>query len=113
MPQSTPSGDATISASGQGFLDIDGLSIRHQVGGSGPAVLLLHGWGGRIESFTPVCDDLIRSYTVHAIDLPGFGDSSLPAVPWGSAEYARLTLAVMDRLELTARTSLHTRSEGR
>jgi pimeloyl-ACP methyl ester carboxylesterase len=100
MPQPTPSGDTTISASGLGFLDVDGLSVRYLVGGSGPAVLLLHGWGGRIESFTPVCNDLMRSYTVHAIDFPGFGDSTLPGVPWGSAEYARLTLAVMDRLGL-------------
>jgi pimeloyl-ACP methyl ester carboxylesterase len=101
MPQSTPATDAPVSAFHQNFLDIDGLRVRYQVGGGGPSVLLLHGWGGRIESFTPVYNDLARSYTVHAIDFPGFGDSSLPAVPWGSADYARLTLAVMDRLQIT------------
>ena len=100
MPQSTSAADATMSALRQAFLDIDGLRVRYQVGGSGPSVLLLHGWGGRIESFTPVYDDLVRSYTVYAIDFPGFGDSSLPPVPWGSADYARLTLAVMDRLQI-------------
>jgi pimeloyl-ACP methyl ester carboxylesterase len=100
MPQPTSAADATMSALRQAFLDIDDLRVRYQVGGTGPSVLLLHGWGGRIESFTPVYDDLVRSYTVHAIDLPGFGDSSLPPVPWGSADYARLTLAVLDRLQI-------------
>jgi pimeloyl-ACP methyl ester carboxylesterase len=101
MPQSTSAANAPVSAFHQNFLDIDGLRVRYQVGGGGPSVLLLHGWGGRIESFTPVYNDLARSYTVYAIDFPGFGDSSLPAVPWGSADYARLTLAVMDRLQIT------------
>jgi pimeloyl-ACP methyl ester carboxylesterase len=100
MSQPTSAADASVSALRQAFLDIDGLRLRYQVGGAGPPVLLLHGWGGRIESFTPVYDDLVRSYTVYAIDLPGFGDSSLPPAPWGSADYARLTVAVMDRLRI-------------
>jgi pimeloyl-ACP methyl ester carboxylesterase len=101
MTQSPTSADeAAMSSWRQDFLQIDGLSVRYQVGGHGPSVLLLHGWGGRIESFTPVYNDLMRSYTVYAIDFPGFGDSSLPGVPWGSEDYARLTLAVMDRLEV-------------
>jgi pimeloyl-ACP methyl ester carboxylesterase len=82
------------------YVEIDGITVRYQGGGQGPQVLLLHGWGGRIESFTPVYSDLVRSYTVHAFDFPGFGASSLPPIPWGSAEYARLTLKLMDLLEL-------------
>jgi pimeloyl-ACP methyl ester carboxylesterase len=81
-------------------LHIDGLSIRYQVGGEGPAVLLLHGWGGSIESFAPVYEDLVKSYTVYAIDFPGFGQSSLPPMPWGVADYAALTLQAMDCLNL-------------
>jgi pimeloyl-ACP methyl ester carboxylesterase len=74
--------------------------VRSQMGGHGPPVLLLHGWGGAIESFTPVLDDLHRSYTVAAFDLPGFGQSSLPPSAWGSADYAHLTLKVMEHLKL-------------
>jgi pimeloyl-ACP methyl ester carboxylesterase len=100
MSQPTSAADATMNAFHQNFLDIDGLRVRYQVGGAGPSVLLLHGWGGRIESFTPVYNDLVRSHTVYALDFPGFGDSSLPPAPWGSADYARLTLMVMDRLQI-------------
>jgi pimeloyl-ACP methyl ester carboxylesterase len=100
MQASTSSEDAAMYPWRQDVLHIDGLTVRYQVGGQGPAVLLLHGWGGAIESFAPVLDDLQRSYTVAAFDLPVFGKSSLPSSDWGSADYARLTLSVMDRLNL-------------
>jgi pimeloyl-ACP methyl ester carboxylesterase len=100
MRVSTSPDDAAMSPWRQDMLQIDGLTVRCQVGGQGPAVLLLHGWGGAIESFTPVLDDLQRSYTVAVFDLPGFGKSSLPPSTWGSADYANLTLKVMDRLNL-------------
>jgi pimeloyl-ACP methyl ester carboxylesterase len=100
MQAPTSPNDAAMSPWRQESLQIDGLTVRYQVSGQGPEVLLLHGWGGAIESFTPVLDDLRRSYTVTAFDLPGFGKSSLPPSAWGSADYAQLTLKVMDRLKL-------------
>jgi pimeloyl-ACP methyl ester carboxylesterase len=100
MQASTSLDDAAMNPWRQDVLQIDGLSVRSQVGGQGPHVLLLHGWGGAIESFAPVLDDLHRSYTVAAFDLPGFGKSGLPPTTWGSADYARLTLRIMDRLKL-------------
>jgi pimeloyl-ACP methyl ester carboxylesterase len=78
----------------------DDLIVRYQTGGEGPAVLALHGWGGAIESFAPLLDDLYRAYKVVAFDLPGFGHSSLPEGTWGSADYAKLTLKLMDCLDL-------------
>jgi pimeloyl-ACP methyl ester carboxylesterase len=84
----------------QDILQVDGLTVRYQVGGQGPHILVLHGWGGAIESFAPVLDDLHRSFTVTAFDLPGFGKSSLPPATWGSADYADVTLKVMERLKL-------------
>jgi pimeloyl-ACP methyl ester carboxylesterase len=100
IPASTSRDDAVMGPWRRDVLKIDGLTVRSQVGGRGPHVLLLHGWGGAIESFAPVLDDLHRSYTVAAFDLPGFGESSLPPSPWGSADYARLTLRIMERLKL-------------
>jgi pimeloyl-ACP methyl ester carboxylesterase len=100
MQPSTALDDAAMSPWRQEVLQIDGLTVRSQVGGQGPPVLLLHGWGGTIESFAPLLDDLHRSYTVAAFDLPGFGTSSLPPSTWGSADYARLTLKVIERFQL-------------
>jgi pimeloyl-ACP methyl ester carboxylesterase len=43
--------------------------------GSGPPMLLLHGIGHRWQAWTPLLDDLARTYEVVALDLPGFGKS--------------------------------------
>ena len=53
-----------------------------------PAVVVLHGWGGRIESMAPLLSCLKHGYRVLALDLPGFGESPAPADHWGTPEYA-------------------------
>jgi pimeloyl-ACP methyl ester carboxylesterase len=56
--------------------------------GEGFPVVVLHGWGGRIESMAPVLSCLQDSFRVVALDLPGFGDSPLPEGVWGTPDYA-------------------------
>ena len=56
--------------------------------GSGEPVVVLHGWGGRIESMAPVIHCLAASRRVLALDLPGFGDAPAPRAAWGTADYA-------------------------
>lgn len=89
-----------MSGTGDHYLVIDGVRVRYRLQGEGPPVLLLHGWGGALESWSPVHDDLRRSYACYAFDLPGFGESSLPPTPWGSADYSHWLLKVMDQLKL-------------
>lgn len=48
--------------------------------GSGPELVLLHGWGLHSGLWAPVIDDLSRSFTVTQIDLPGHGYSDKPRV---------------------------------
>ncbi len=73
-------------------IQVAGLRTARQVLGepSAPAVLLLHGWGGAIESMQGVAVALSRrDFCAHALDLPGFGRAQLPPEAWGAAEYAR------------------------
>jgi pimeloyl-ACP methyl ester carboxylesterase len=56
--------------------------------GTGPEVVVLHGWGGRIESMAPVIGCLSEDFRVTAIDLPGFGESPTPRGVWGAPDYA-------------------------
>jgi pimeloyl-ACP methyl ester carboxylesterase len=63
--------------------------------GSGEPVVVLHGWGGRIESMRPVIECLSSSFRVLAIDLPGFGESPLPSGVWGTADYAAFVRDVL------------------
>ena len=51
-------------------------------------VIVLHGWGGRIESMSPVIHCLAGAFRVLALDLPGFGESPVPAGGWGTPDYA-------------------------
>lgn len=52
--------------------------------GSGDDLILLHGWGLNSEVWQPVIPLLSQVFRIHAIDLPGFGDS-----PW-SAEMCEI-----------------------
>jgi haloacetate dehalogenase len=47
--------------------------------GSGPVVLLLHGYPETSLAWRKVAPDLAREFTVVAADLPGYGDSTLSA----------------------------------
>jgi pimeloyl-ACP methyl ester carboxylesterase len=90
-----------------------GLSTRYLVRGSGPPVLVLHGWGASIEAVYPILTGLSSVATVYAFDLPGHGQSALPPEPWGVEEYQRFVAAFMDRLEIERPTILGHSNGGR
>ena len=49
------------------------------LGGKGPAVVLLHGYGETGDMWVPLAADLARDHTVIVPDLRGLGLSSKPA----------------------------------
>lgn len=77
-------GAATALAAdfGSGFstrsIPADGATLSVAVGGSGPAVLLLHGYAESSRMWKPLAKALAPQFTVIAPDLPGIGDSSIP-----------------------------------
>jgi pimeloyl-ACP methyl ester carboxylesterase len=75
------------------------LKISALTMGEGPDMLLLHGLGATKASFFDTAAALSRRYTVHAIDLPGFGGSSKPAMaPYGARYFANAVVGTMDAL---------------
>ncbi|CAM3635635.1 alpha/beta fold hydrolase [Smaragdicoccus niigatensis] len=69
---------------------VDGAPAKYLVGGDGPAVLFVHGWG---LASSPVYLDAIRQlprsgFEVYAPVLPGFGSSSLPQDQFSLHGYA-------------------------
>ena len=66
--------------------------------GSGPPLLLLHGWPEFWLTWEPVMQRLARQHTLIAPDLRGFGDSDKPAGPWGNKEHAADMLALLAAL---------------
>ena len=59
--------------------DIEGLELKYLEAGQGPAVLLLHGYAETSRMWRPVMPLLAKQFTVIAPDLPGIGDSEIPA----------------------------------
>lgn len=72
-----------------------GQKTRLYEAGSGPPVVVLHGWGGRIESMAPVLTCLGPGRRVLALDLPGFGQAPAPEGVWGTADYAAFVRDVL------------------
>jgi len=56
----------------------NGVTIHVRTGGSGPAVVLLHGYGETGDMWAPLAADLARDHTVIVPDLRGLGLSSKP-----------------------------------
>lgn len=56
------------------------MTLHVERHGTGPALVLLHGWGLHSGVWDDVVPVLARRYQVHAIDLPGHGHSAACAV---------------------------------
>ncbi len=64
---------------GQTVASPEGADIFVRSGGSGPVVVLLHGYAETSDSWGPLAADLAKNYTVVVPDLRGIGRSSRPA----------------------------------
>jgi len=62
-----------ISAGGDQFLPLPGARLRWRIEGSGPALLLLHGWALDMNSWDLVAPRLTGRFTVLRFDRRGFG----------------------------------------
>ena len=76
-------------------VSVEGQSARLVDAGDGEPVVVLHGWGGRIESMAPVISCFAGDRRVLALDLPGFGESPAPATAWGTSDYAAFVARVL------------------
>jgi len=78
------SGAARLHAAdfGPGFqtrsVAVDGGTVSVTTGGSGPAVVLIHGYAETSRMWKPLAIVLAPKFTVIAPNLPGIGDSSIP-----------------------------------
>jgi len=68
--------DAMIS---EHTADVAGTKLHYLKAGDGPAVILLHGYTQTSRMWRPIMPKLAARFTVIAADLPGIGDSAIPA----------------------------------
>ncbi len=89
----------------QGFRSFDiqanGVTIHGVTGGSGPPVLLLHGYPQSHVMWHKVAPRLARDFTVVVTDLRGYGDSSKPPSDPQHLAYSKRQMA-QDQVEVMA-----------
>jgi len=97
---STKEAKVSKSCTEPAYFDIGGIKTRCRASGVGEPILLLHGWGGSIESMELLFARLERHYAVFTIDFPGHGKSGLPPRAWSVSDFSEYVLRVMDALHL-------------
>ena len=76
----------------------NGTTIHVRSGGSGPAVVLLHGYGETGDMWIPLAAVLVKDHQVIVPDLRGLGLSAKPAGGFDKKTQAADVAAVMDAL---------------
>ena len=74
-------------------IQTSGAEIHCEFGGSGPPLLLLHGYPQTHAMWHRIAPALARTYTVVCPDLRGYGDSSKPESDAAHAAYSKRAMA--------------------
>ena len=80
-------------------IQTSGATIHTVVGGSGPPLLLLHGYPQTHVEWHKIAPRLAQRFTVVMTDLRGYGDSSKPADGENHANYSKRAMA-LDQVEV-------------
>jgi pimeloyl-ACP methyl ester carboxylesterase len=89
----------------------NGADIYVRVGGKGPAVVLLHGYGETGDMWAPLAARLVRDHTVIVPDLRGMGLSSRPPGGYDKKTQGEDIAGVLDALKIN-KTDLVTHDIG-
>lgn len=80
-------------------VEVDGLRISYERAGTGPPLILLHGYvGDGPTTWRPQLEGLSDEFTVIAWDAPGAGGSDDPPEDFGMAGYADCLAGFVDAL---------------
>lgn len=87
-------------------LQLPAGTIAYDVHGAGPPILLLHSAGHDRRDFDGLIGPLAERHAVHALDLPGFGESSAAdpdaVTAWGVADAVRDFVRALDLAPVVA-----------
>jgi pimeloyl-ACP methyl ester carboxylesterase len=78
----------------------NGTTIHVRVGGTGPAVVLIHGHGDTGDMWVPLAAQLMRNHTVVALDLRGLGLSAVATEGFTKKTQAEDIAGVLDALHV-------------
>lgn len=79
---------------------INGLNLNYEIQGDGCPVLVLHGWGGCINSMLPITNNLKNKFKTITVDFIGHGDSDFPINTMGVEEYTDIIYKLLLVLDI-------------
>jgi pimeloyl-ACP methyl ester carboxylesterase len=82
----------------------NGARLHVRVGGAGPAVVLLHGYGETGDMWVPLARDLARDHTVIVPDLRGMGLSAKPSGGYDKKTQAGDVAGILNALKIDRAT---------
>jgi pimeloyl-ACP methyl ester carboxylesterase len=82
----------------QRWVTVDGRQVNVIEMGSGPPIVFIHGLSGSWQNWLEQLPVFARQHRVIAIDLPGFGESEMPAQKITISGYGRFVDALLDQL---------------
>jgi len=82
------------------MVQTNGTSLNVRVGGQGPAVVLLHGFGDTGDMWAPLAAVLVKDHTVIVPDLRGMGSSAPADAGYTKKNQAIDIAGVMDALNV-------------
>ncbi len=87
-------------------INIRDINTHYIETGEGECVLLLHGWGSKLDFFSHIINHLSNNHKVYAIDLPGFGGTEEPKEAWNIDEYADFVIEFIKKMGIKKLTLL-------
>jgi pimeloyl-ACP methyl ester carboxylesterase len=78
----------------------NGTTLHVRIGGRGPAVIMLHGFGDTGDMWAPAAAALAKTHTVVVPDLRGMGLSAHPATGYTKVNQAVDIVGVLDALKI-------------
>ena len=82
------------------MIEANGTSLYVRVGGTGPAVVMLHGFGDTGDMWAPIAAKLMKDHTVVVPDLRGMGLSAHPDTGYTKKNQGVDIAQVLDRLQI-------------
>ena len=82
------------------MIETNGTSLYVRVGGTGPAVIMLHGFGDSGDMWAPIAIELMKDHTVIVPDLRGMGLSEHPDTGYTKKNQAVDIAGILDQLKI-------------
>lgn len=82
------------------YAQVQDSRIRYEVQGTGPVVVLIHGFASSLDVWTRLAQDLSKEYTVIRMDLKGFGWSDRSEGDYSPAAQADIVWGLLEQLNI-------------